>query len=121
MTLTPKQKQYLKALAHPLKPLVQVGAKGIGDSLFEQVGTQLLAHELVKIRFNTESAVEPAAVADEVATRTDSHLVQKKGRTLVLYRRREQNPTIVLPNAKASPNVKAAPNLKRPATRRLSR
>lgn len=100
MTLTPKQKQYLKALAHPLKPLVQVGAKGMGDGLFEQVATQLVAHELIKIRFNTESAVEPADVADELATRTDSQLVQKKGRTLVLYRPRDREPVIVLPATK---------------------
>ena len=100
MTLTPKQKQYLKALAHPLKPLVQVGSKGMGEGLFEQVATQLGAHELIKIRFNTESAVEPADVADELAKRTESHLVQKKGRTLVLYRRRDQHPTIVLPAVK---------------------
>ncbi|HEY6723543.1 MAG TPA: ribosome assembly RNA-binding protein YhbY [Polyangiaceae bacterium] len=100
MTLTPKQKQYLKALAHPLKPLVQVGAKGIGEGLFEQVATQLVAHELIKIRFNTESAVEPGEVSDELATRTDSQLVEKKGRTLVLYRRRDHAPSIELPNAK---------------------
>jgi len=101
MTLTPKQKQYLKALAHPLKPLVQVGAKGIGEGLFEQIATQLAAHELVKVRFNTESAVEPAEVAAEFAKRTTSHLVEKKGRTLVLYRRRDKQPTIVLPGAKS--------------------
>jgi len=101
MRLTSKQKQYLKALAHPLKPLVQVGAKGLGEGLFEQVETQLVAHELIKIRFNTESAVEPADVAAELAKRTTSQLVQKKGRTLVLYRRRDQHPTIVLPSAKA--------------------
>jgi len=101
MTLTPKQKQYLKALAHPLKPLVQVGAKGIGDSLVDQVAGQLVTHELIKIRFNTESAVEPSAVAEELASRTSSQLVEKKGRTLVLYRRRDKNPSIVLPDKKS--------------------
>src|SRR5690606_36905865 len=74
MTLTPKQKQYLKALAHPLKPLVQVGTKGMGEGLFEQIATQLAAHELIKVRFNTESAVEPDEVAGELATRTQSEL-----------------------------------------------
>ena len=102
MTLTTKQKQYLKALAHPLKPLVQVGAKGMGEGLFEQIETQLAAHELIKLRFNTESAVEPAEVAAELATRTRSQLVEKKGRTLVFYRERAQHPTIVLPAAKSS-------------------
>jgi len=101
MTLTPKQKQHLKALAHPLKPLVQVGAKGIGAGLFEQVALQLAVHELIKVRFNTECAVEPAEVAAELAKRTSSHLVQKQGRTLTLYRRRDKAPTIVLPAAKS--------------------
>jgi len=100
MTLTPKQKQYLKALAHPLKPLVQVGTKGMGEGLFEQIATQLAAHELIKVRFNTESAVEPDEVAGELATRTQSELVQKQGRTLVLYRRRDRHPTIEFPAAK---------------------
>ncbi len=101
MMLTPKQKQYLKALAHPLKPLVQVGAKGIGDSLVQQISEQLAAHELIKIRFNTESAVEPSTAADELASRTRSQLVQKVGRTLVLYRQHDQQPKIVLPNRRS--------------------
>lgn len=103
MALTPKQKQYLKGLAHPLKPLVQVGTKGIGESVVQQIAEQLRAHELLKVRFNTESAVEPdAAAATSLAAQTGSEVVQRMGRTLVLYRRRDQKPTIVLPTTKAN-------------------
>jgi RNA-binding protein len=77
--------------------LVQVGTKGVGDSLLRQVSEQLLAHELIKVRFNTESAVEPADAADQIATGTASELVQSSGRTLVLYRRRDRKPKIELP------------------------
>jgi RNA-binding protein len=101
MTLTSKQRQYLRALAHPLKPLVQVGAKGFGDGLFAQVGEQLAAHELIKVRFNTESPVKPAEVAAELAQRTSSELVQRIGRVVVLYRRRAKNQKIVLPEPPA--------------------
>ena len=97
MTITSKQKQYLRALAHPLKPVVQVGTKGIPEALLRQVSEQLETHELIKVRFNTESAVEPSSAADELATKTSSYLVQKTGRTLTLYRRREKNPKIELP------------------------
>lgn len=97
--LSAKQKQYLKALAHPLKPLVQIGTKGIGDTVVEQIEAQLLAHELIKVRFNTESAVEPAEAMDELALRTRSELVQKTGRILVLYRRHAERPKIDLPKA----------------------
>jgi RNA-binding protein len=101
MTLTSKQRQYLRGLAHPLKPLVQVGSKGFGDSLFAQVGEQLAAHELIKVRFNTDSAVHPVEAAAELAQRTSSELVQRTGRVVVLYRRRDKKPTIVLPAAPA--------------------
>jgi len=98
--LTAKQRQYLRALAHALKPLVQIGAKkGIGETVIEQIKAQLLAHELLKIRFNTESSVEPADVLEELLQKTESQLVQHSGRTLVLYRRRQFKPAIELPKA----------------------
>jgi RNA-binding protein len=98
--LSAKQKQYLKSLAHGLDPVVQVGSKGLSDALIEQIREQLVAHELIKIRFNTESALTPADGADELATRTRSQLVQKTGRVLVLYRRHDEKPRIELPRAK---------------------
>jgi len=100
MSLTPKQKQYLKGLAHGLEPVVQVGSKGISDSLVEQIRDQLVAHELIKVRFNTESASEPAESAEELATRTKSQVVQKLGRVLLFYRRHDEKPKIELPKGK---------------------
>src|SRR5690606_8712572 len=47
MSLTAKQKQYLKGLAHGLEPVVQVGSKGISDGLIVQIREQLVAHELI--------------------------------------------------------------------------
>ncbi len=107
MELTAKQKQHLRALAHPLKPLVQIGAKGIQDSLIQQISEQLVAHELIKVRFNTESSVEPADVVADLVTRTRSQLVQHSGRILVLYRRHAEKPKIELPKAKAAPRSRA--------------
>jgi len=78
---------------------VQVGNKGISDTLIEQIREQLVAHELIKVRFNTECSVEPAEVAEELATRTKSQLVQKMGRILILYRRHDEKPRIELPKA----------------------
>jgi RNA-binding protein len=95
--LTAKQRQYLRGLAHAQKPLVQIGTKGVGESVIEQIRAQLQAHELVKIRFNTESTVEPEEVAADIVLQTKSQLVQQSGRVLLLYRRHDQKPTIALP------------------------
>lgn len=97
MELTAKQRQYLRGLAHAQKPLVQIGTKGLGESVIEQIRAQLQAHELVKVRFNTESTVEPEEVAADIALQTKSQLVQQSGRVLLLYRRHDQKPTIALP------------------------
>ncbi len=45
------QKQYLKGLAHGLKPYVFIGQKGITESLLKSVNEALDKHELIKIRF----------------------------------------------------------------------
>ena len=100
MSLTAKQRQFLKGLAHGLEPVVQVGSKGISDGLIDQIREQLVAHELIKVRFNTESATQPAESAEELATRTRSELVQQMGRVLVFYRRHDEKPKIELPKAK---------------------
>ena len=109
--LSAKQRQYLRSLAHSHKPLIQIGSKGIGETVFEQIRAQLLAHELVKVRFNTESTVEPGEVAAEVLAQTRSELVQQNGRVLTLYRRRDQKPTIQLPK-RASRVTRAEPTEK---------
>jgi RNA-binding protein len=106
--LTAKQRQHLRTLAHGLEPLVQIGNKGVSDSVIEQIRDQLVAHELIKVRFNTESSVEPADVAEELVTRTKSQLVQKMGRILVLYRRHDEKPRIELPKGKRPASPAAA-------------
>jgi RNA-binding protein len=101
--LTTKQRQFLRALAHSQKPIVQIGSKGMGDSVIEQIRVQLEAHELIKVRFNTECAVEPGEVSADIVEKTRSHLVQHSGRVLTLYRRHDQKPKIELPKRRRPP------------------
>ena len=44
------QKRYLRGLAHDLKPVLLVGAKGITDNLVAEADGALAHHELVKVR-----------------------------------------------------------------------
>ena len=108
MQLTAKQKQHLRSLAHGLEPLVQIGKQGVTDALVTQIRDQLVAHELIKVRFNTECSVEPAQASDELVARTKSQLVQKMGRIIVLYRRHDEKPRIELPKAKRPTTPAAA-------------
>jgi RNA-binding protein len=45
------QKRFLRGLAHPLKPVVFVGQKGVTTALTAAMDNALDQHELVKVKF----------------------------------------------------------------------
>jgi RNA-binding protein len=95
--LSSKQKSHLRALAHALDPVVQVGKAGLTESVLAQVRDQIRAHELIKVRFNKECESQPEDAAPVLATSADCHVVQKAGRVLTLYKRHDHKPKIELP------------------------
>jgi RNA-binding protein len=113
--LTGKQRSYLRALAHPLKPIVQIGHGGLTDSVVSAIDGALLTHELIKVRVTGNEEVSASAVALEVEKRTRSLVAQVIGKTLVVYRGRKKDPTIILPNADGSPGRIAKPVKSKPS------
>ncbi|MHB1681858.1 MAG: ribosome assembly RNA-binding protein YhbY [Bacilli bacterium] len=95
--LTAKQMRYLRGLAHPLTPIMQVGKGGVSENLVDQIGLALEARELIKISVlaNSELSVEEAAQSIQSFTKSD--VVQTIGRTIILYRKSVDHRTIVLP------------------------
>ena len=96
-TLTGKQKRYLRGLGHHLNALVQVGQRGIHETLIEKVNAELENHELVKLKIGQDCLDNTKEAANALAEATESALVQVIGRTLLLYRAREKEPEIRLP------------------------
>ncbi|HLV68056.1 MAG TPA: ribosome assembly RNA-binding protein YhbY [Polyangiaceae bacterium] len=101
--LTGKQRRYLRALAHDQKPVVQVGKTGLRPSVVEAVEKSLVTHELIKVKVASDSEQTPEEVAHALEEQTGAHLAQIIGRVLVLYRRRADDPKIVLPRAEKRP------------------
>lgn len=95
--LTGKQKSHLRALAHELEPVVQVGKGGLSEGVVAQVREQLKAHELIKVRFSKECESQPGDAAEPLSKEAACHVVQKVGRVLTLYRRHDNKPKIELP------------------------
>ena len=95
--LNPKQKAYLKSLAHPLKPCFQIGKDGLSDNLLRDVLNYLNKHELMKISILNNSFVT-FDEAEEFFSSANIEVVQTIGRTIVLYKHSDNvlNP-IVLP------------------------
>jgi RNA-binding protein len=95
--LRPKQRQYLRALAHDLAPVVQIGKNGLSETTYAEVSEQLRAHELIKVRILRECPLDPAAAAEPLAEKTGGEVVQKLGRVLTVYRRHDNKPKIEFP------------------------
>lgn len=99
--LTGKQNRHLRALAHSLKPVVQIGKHGWTDATRQQVDDALDDHELIKVKVASESPLELAQLAASLETDLGAHVAQSIGSILVAYRPHPKNPKIRLPAASA--------------------
>jgi RNA-binding protein len=97
MSLTGKQRRHLRALAHSLRPIVQVGKEGVTEALIAAVDRALADHELIKVKLGENADVERHDAADALAAATHAEVAQVLGHTLVLYRADPERPTIQLP------------------------
>lgn len=91
MKLSNKQKQYLKGLAHSLKPVVQLGANGLTEGVVAEIEIALSHHELIKIKVPTDDREEKALIMDAIVRETQSAKLQVIGHVLVIYRPSEEN------------------------------
>ena len=97
--MTSKQRSYLKGLAMNLDPIFQIGKSSLTPEVTEAVSEALEARELVKITVLKNCLDDGRSIADVLAERTHSQVVQVIGRKIVLYRpaKDEAKRKIVLP------------------------
>lgn len=101
MILTPRQRQFLRGLAHPLAPVVRVGKAGVSDAVITETKKSLLAHELIKVRIDADESAVRKELAASLAEATDAQIAGIVGKTAILYRRRDEEPKIKLPSSRA--------------------
>ncbi|NMH58583.1 ribosome assembly RNA-binding protein YhbY [Alteromonas ponticola] len=90
MKLSTKQKQFLKGLAHSLKPVVQLGANGLTEGVVAEIENALSHHELIKVKVPSDDREEKALIMDAIVRETQAVKLQVIGHTLVLYRPSEE-------------------------------
>ena len=90
LTLTSRQRAHLKARAHALEPLVQIGHAGVQDTVVAAVDTALTAHELIKVKINDAERDERVEISEALSERTGAAIVQRVGKVVVLWRPRPE-------------------------------
>jgi len=98
MTLTDHQRRFLKGRAHPLKPVIQIGNSGLTEAVVLETRRALHDHELIKVRCRAAERSARDAVFAELVQRTASSLVDRIGHVAILYRPREPQPKLLIPD-----------------------
>ena len=95
--MTSKQRAYLKSLASSLDPIFQVGKSSLTPQVTEAIGEAFNTRELIKVAVLKNCLDDPREIAEMVAERTHSQVVQVIGKKSVLYKPDKDNPRIQLP------------------------
>ncbi|AWX15121.1 RNA-binding protein [Mergibacter septicus] len=90
ITLSTKQKQYLKGLAHHLSPVVMLGGNGLTEGVLAEIDNALNHHELIKVKIAGTERETKQLIINAIVRETDAVAVQTIGHILALYRPSEQ-------------------------------
>lgn len=86
--LTPLERKALKAKAHKLEPVVQIGAKGLTEEVIAEIDRALKAHELIKVRAGSLERDARDVAFGAICERTGAETVQQVGKICVLFRKK---------------------------------
>jgi RNA-binding protein len=94
LALTARQRSALKARAHALEPIVQIGQAGLSDAVVAEADRALTAHGLIKVRIGAADRESRAELTGHLCARTEATLVQTVGKVAVVWRPRPDDPPL---------------------------
>lgn len=95
--MTTKQRAYLRSLAQTIEPVTQIGKEGVTEAVLESVDKAVEKRELVKVSVLQTSPVFAKEASLLLAEGIGAMVVQVIGSKIVLYRKNQKKPKIVLP------------------------
>lgn len=84
--MTSKQRSYLKGLAMTMDPIFQIGKSSVTPEVTSAIAEALEARELIKITVLKNCLDDGRSIAEVLAERTHSEVVQVIGKKIVLYK-----------------------------------
>ena len=85
--MTSKERALLRSQAHHLEPIVHVGKDSLTPEVTAAVDEALEARELIKVGVLKNCFDDPNEIAQIIAERTRSEVVQVMGKKITLYRK----------------------------------
>lgn len=84
--MTSKQRSYLKGIAMTTEPIFQIGKSSVTPEFTAAIAEALEARELIKITVLKNCLDDGRSIAQVLAERTHSEVVQVIGKKIVLYK-----------------------------------
>ena len=91
MKITTKQNQYLRRLAHHLKPVIIIGGSGLTQAVLDEIDIVLERHELIKVKMNAGDRTTRQEYAANISTNCHCHHVQSIGRIAIFFRKSKES------------------------------
>ena len=85
MNLNSRQRKYLRSQAHHLNPIAVIGKNGFTKGSAISIERALVAHELIKVKFN-ECKDKKHEISQEVVNKLNCSIVGIIGNIVIFYR-----------------------------------
>ena len=95
--MTSKQRAYLRSKANTIDAIFQIGKSGITEVLLKQLDDAIEARELIKVTILDSAPASAKELAEELATGSNSVVVQTIGNKVTLFRQKKENSKYTLP------------------------
>ncbi|HEY9279870.1 MAG TPA: YhbY family RNA-binding protein, partial [Eoetvoesiella sp.] len=86
LDITSQERSALRAAAHPLRPVVLIGDRGLSESVLKEIDLNLTAHNLIKVRVGGEERAAREAILETICESLSCAPIHHLGKTLIIYR-----------------------------------
>ena len=105
LLISSDQRRTHRAQAHPLKPVVHIGADGLTSGLIKETDAALNAHGLIRIRVFSDDRDHREQLFHDLPDKLNAAPVQHIGKLLVLWRPVPSKETAEREDRKPGPKV----------------
>ncbi|WP_454691535.1 YhbY family RNA-binding protein [Achromobacter aloeverae] len=106
LEITSRERSALRSAAHPLRPVVLVGDKGLSDAVLKEIDLNLTSHGLIKVRAGGDDREAREEMLAHICDVLSCAPVHHLGKMLILYRPLA-NGVSVLPQAAPAGDARA--------------
>ena len=95
--MTGKQRAFLRSMCNEMPTILYVGKEGLTDAFIQSVSEALASRELIKCGIQRGAPLSAREACQMVCEQLSAEPVQCIGNKFCLYKSKDENPVIVIP------------------------